>query len=177
MSQANALRSWLDSHECQFLSSQQSRVKSCCSFCYFLPLAQQLQAIKRMTVLGNAEPVCCMRVSGFLISFCLSLVQCSIYFPINHVKKAIFKVKDGVLETQQHCGCVCCNEGLMKAQCVCVYRRGHFVHCPSGCFLRVYNVSMHLYDARFASFCLHVVGRGRISCWLLHQCLFCCNKA
>lgn len=65
----------------------------------------------------------------------------------------------------------------MKAQCVCVYRRGHFVHCPSGCFLRVYNVSIHLYDARFASFCLHVVGRGRISCWLLHQCLFCCNKA
>lgn len=64
----------------------------------------------------------------------------------------------------------------MKAQCVCVYRRGHFVHCPSGCFLPVYNVSIHLYDARFASFCLHVVGRGRISCWLLHQCLFCCNK-
>lgn len=122
------------------------------------------------------SPFCCMRVSGFLISFCLSLVQCSIYFPINHVKKAIFKVKDGVLETQQHWVCVCCNEGLMKAQCVCVYRRGHFVHCPSGCFLCVYNVSIHLYDARFASFCLHVVGRGRISCWLLHQCLFCCNK-
>lgn len=108
MSQANALRPRLDSTwvSVSLIAAKQS--EKLLQFLLFSTTCTATAGNKANDSVGAMQsPFCCMRVSGFLISFCLSLVQCSIYFPINHVKKAIFKVKDGVLETQQHCGCVC----------------------------------------------------------------------
>lgn len=145
----------------------QHRVRNCCTFGHFLSLAQQLQVIPWMLMLACVEHLL-LRAS----------VQLTLVIPFSfspyrkHFRISFSKLRMGLeacrspdrLQHPTVCVDICMRPWWMLSMTVSVCCRSQLLCCTSGCTLHVYDVSMHLCDASFASFCLHACqARGEVA--------------